>query len=108
MDLCVAVSATWKLRSMEGLSPETRLRLNDNIFASFTLISYVMLWGQINGSERCEVFNHLKRLIPDLSFSHGVKQKVTTLLYQLSPQLYYVIRRLFKQFTPSPYGSKRK
>lgn len=108
MDLCVAVAATWKLRNMEGLSPETRLRLNDNIFASFTLISYVMLWGQINGSERCEVFNNLKRLIPDLSFSHGVKQKVTTLLYQLSPQLYYVIRRLFKRFTPSPYGSRRK
>lgn len=105
MDLCVAVAATWKLRNMEGLSQKTRLRLNDNIFVSFTLISYIMLWGVIKVSERREIFCHLNRLIPDLSFSHGIKQKVTTFLYKLSPELYYIIRRLLKVFTPSPYGN---
>jgi len=104
-DLCVAVAATWKLRNMEGLSPKTRLRLNDNIFVSFTLISYVMLWGESRRSERREIFNHLNRLIPDLAFSHGMKQRVVTFLYKLSPELYYIIRRLLKMFTPSPYGN---
>ena len=105
MDLCMAVAATWKLRNIEGLSPETRLRLNDNIFVSFTLISYVMLWGESTRSERCEVFNHLNHLIPDLSFSHGIKQKVVTFLYKLSPELYYAIRKILKGLTPSPYGN---
>lgn len=105
MDLCMAVAATWKLRNLEGLSPETRLRLNDNIFVSFTLISYVMLWGESTRSERREIFNHLNRLAPDLSFSHGIKQKVVTSLYKLSPELYYAIRKILKGFTPSPYGN---
>lgn len=103
MDLCVAVAATWKLRNIEGLSNKTRLKLNDNIFVSFTLISYVMLWGESTSSERREVFSHLNRLIPDLSFSHGIKQKVVTFLYKLSPELYYAIRRILKGLTPSPY-----
>lgn len=104
LDLCVAVAATWKLRNIEGLSPTAKLRLNDNIFVSFTLISYIMLWGAVKVSERREIFSYLNSLVPDLSFSHGIKQKVTTSLYKLSPGLYYIIRRLLKVFTPSPYG----
>jgi hypothetical protein len=105
MDLCAAVAATWKLRNVEGLSPKTKLKLNDNIFVSFTLISYIMLWGAVKVSERREIFSHLNRLIPELSFSHGMKQKTVTFLYKLSPELYYIIRRLLKVFTPSPYGN---
>ena len=104
MDLCVAVAATWKLRNMEGLSPKTRLRLNDNIFVSFTLISYIMLWGECSKSDRREVFSYLNRLTPDLTFSHGIKQKFTTFLYKLSPELYYTLRKILKGLTPSPYG----
>ena len=104
MDLCAAVAATWKLRNIKGLSRKARLRLKDNIFASFTLISYVMLWGSIKGSECRKIFNHLNHLIPDLSFSHGIKQKVVTFLYKLSPALYYAIRKILKWLTPSPFG----
>ena len=104
MDLCAAVAATWKLRNVEGLSPKTKLKLNDNIFVSFTLISYVMIWGECSKSDRREIFSYLNLLIPDLSFSHGIKQKVTTFLYKLSPELYYTFRKCLKGFTPSPYG----
>ena len=104
MDLCAAVAATWKLRNIKGLSRKARLRLKDNIFASFTLISYVMLWGSIKGSECRKIFKHLNRLIPDLSFSHGIKQNVVTFLYKLSPALYYAFRKILKWLTPSPFG----
>ena len=105
MDLCAAVAATWKLDKIKGLSHKARLKLKDNIFTSFTLISYVMLWGSIKGSECRKIFNHLNHLIPDLSFSHGIKQRVVTFIYKLSPSLYYAFRRLLKMFTPSPYGN---
>ena len=84
MDLCVAVASTWKLQNITGLSEEARLKLKDNIFVSFTLISYVMLWGINSGKERREIFSYLNSLIPDLSFSHGIKQRMTTFLYKLS------------------------
>lgn len=104
MDLCVAVASTWKLQNITGLSEEARLKLKDNIFVSFTLISYVMLWGINSGKERHEIFSYLNSLIPDLSFSHGIKQRMTTFLYKLSPAAYYAIRRLLKVFTTSPYS----
>lgn len=104
MDLCIAVASTWKLQNINGLSKEARLKLKDNIFVSFTLISYVMLWGINSGKERSEIFSYLNSLIPDLSFSHGIKQRMTTFLYKLSPVLYYAIRRLLKVFTTSPYS----
>lgn len=103
MDLCTAVAATWKLQNIKGLSHKVKLRLNDNIFVSFTLISYVMLWGDICRSERREIFDCLNKLIPDLSFPHGMKQRTVTFLYKLSPELYYTIRKLLKIFTPSPF-----
>ena len=104
MDLCAAVAATWKLRNVEGLSPKTKLKLNDNIFVSFTLISYVMIWGECSKSDRREIFSYLNLLIPDLSFSHGIKQNVVTFLYKLSPALYYAFRKILKWLTPSPFG----
>ena len=105
LDLCVAVASTWKLQNIKGLTEKTKLKLKDNIFVSFTLISYVMLWGKNNSKERREVFNYLNSLAPDLSFSHGIKQRITSFLYKLSPALYYASRRLLKVFTPSPYSS---
>lgn len=93
LDLCAAVAATWKLRNIEGLSEEVRLKLKDNVFVTFSLIFYVMLRGVKSSTERHEIFCCLNNLAPDLSFSHGIKQRITTLLYRLSPVLYYALRR---------------
>lgn len=95
LDLCVAVAATWKLRNIEGLSEEMKLRLSDNIFVSFNLIFYVMLRGVSSSTERREIFDRLNNLAPDLTFSHGIKQRATMFLYRLSPELYCAFRRIF-------------
>lgn len=99
LDICVAVAATWKLRNIEGLSEEMRLRLKDNVFVTFSLIFYVMLRGVKSSTERHEIFCCLRDLAPDLSFSHGIKQRITTFLYKLSPVLYYDFRRAIKVLT---------
>ena len=97
LDLCVAVAATWKLRNIEGLSQEMKQRLSDNVFVSFSLIFYVMLKGVISSKERREIFVYLNNLVPDLTFSHGIKQRVSTFLYKLSPAFYYASRRAYKE-----------
>lgn len=96
MDLCTAVAATWKLRNIRGLSDEMKLRLCDNVFVSFSLIFYVMIKGVNNSKDRREIFSYLNSQAPDLAFSHGIKQKITSFLYQLSPAFYYAFRRVFK------------
>ena len=96
MDLCAAVAATWKLRNIEGLSNEMKLRLCDNVFVSFSLIFYVMIKGVNSRKDRREIFSYLNSLAPDLAFFHGIKQRITTFLYKMSPTLYYAFRRVLK------------
>ena len=96
MDLCAAVAATWRLRNIEGLSDEMKLRLCDNVFVSFSLIFYVMIKGVNSRKDRREIFSYLNSLAPDLAFFHGIKQRITTFLYKMSPTLYYAFRRVLK------------
>ena len=94
LDLCAAIAATWKLRNIEGLTKDLKLRLCDNVFVSFNLLFYVMLRGVNSRTERGEIYARLHNLAPDLTFSHGIRQKVTTFIYKLSPALYYSFRRV--------------
>lgn len=99
LDLCVAVASTWKLRNIEGLSDEMKTKLSDNVFVSFNLIFYVMQRGGQKSTECREIFCYLNNLAPDLTFSHGIKQKMTMFIYKLSPVLYYSLRRIQYLFT---------
>lgn len=101
-DLVQVIAGTWKLRQMEGLSPEVLKKLEDDVFASFSLLIYFMLYGMKDGKARQEVFEYLKKEVPDLNFTNGKKQKATWFLYKLSPKLYFGIRKFMKACTPRP------
>ena len=102
LDLCIAMSCTWKLRLLENLSIDVQKKLNDNIFASFSLLIYWMLYGIKNCTERKEIFVFLQHEVPDLFFSNGLKQIVTSVLFKGSPNFYFAIRRALKRYTPKP------
>lgn len=102
MELCIVIACTWKLRKMEGMSAAVSRKLNNDIFVSFSLLIYFMLYGIKSRSERKEVFEFLRKEVPDLSFSDGLKQKVTSSLFRFSPSMYFGIRRLLKWCTPKP------
>ena len=101
-DLCISIASTWKLREIEGLPDYVRKKLNNNIFVSFTLLIYLMLYGIKNVKDRREIFAFLRSEVPDLKFSDGLKQKVTFWLFNLSPTFYFFIRQLLKWCTPKP------
>lgn len=101
-DLVVVIAETWKLRLMEGLSPAVRKKLEDNVFAIFSLLIYFMLYGMKDAKERQEIFQALRDTVPDLNFSNGRKQEVTWFLFKLSPKLYFALRLFIKSWTPKP------
>lgn len=101
-ELCIAISNTWKLRQNNYLSSEMKKKLKNDVFVSFSLLVYLMLYGIKSSSERKEVFIFLRNEIPDLYFSDGLKQKVTSALFNLSPSFYFSIRQAFKWCTPRP------
>ena len=101
-DLCIAIASTWKLKQIETLSPDVRAKLENNIFVSFSLLIYFMLYGIKSSKERKEIFAFLRKKIPDLSFSNGLKQKVTSVLYNHCPNFYFWIRKVLIGWTPKP------
>lgn len=101
-DLCIAIANTWKLKQIETLSPDVRFKLDNNVFISFSLLIYFMLYGIKSSKERKEIFAFLRSEIPELSFSNGLKQKLTSFLYNHCPILYFWIRKMLIRFTPKP------
>ena len=101
-DLCIAIASTWKLKQIETLSPDVRAKLENNIFVSFSLLIYFMLYGIKSSKERKEIFAFFRKEIPDLSFSNGLKQKVTSILYNYWPNFYFWIRKMLIGCTPKP------
>lgn len=101
-DLITVITGTWKLRKIEGLSPAVLLKLEDDVFTSFSLLIYFMLYGMKDAKERQEVFQDLNNTVPDLNFSNGRKQKMTWFLYKHSPKLYFALRLFIKSWTPKP------
>ena len=101
-DLITVIAGTWKLRQIEGLSHEVKKKLEDDAFATFSLLIYFMLYGMKDAKERQEIFQALRDTVPDLNFSIGKKQKITWFLFKLSPRLYFAIRLFVKTWTPRP------
>jgi len=101
-DLITVIAGTWKLRQIEGLSHDVKKKLEDDAFATFSLLIYFMLYGMKDAKERQEIFQALRDTVPDLNFSNGKKQKITWFLFKLSPRLYFAIRLFMKSWTPKP------
>lgn len=98
-DLCIAIASTWKLRHIESLSPAIQRKLNNNVFASFSLLIYWMLKNIKSYSDRKEIFDFLRHEVPDLFFTNGLKQIVTSVLFKYSPHFYFAIRKVLKSDT---------
>lgn len=101
-DLCIALANTNKLNQIKTLSPDVRIKLKNDVFVIFTLLIYFMIHYINSSKERKELLAFLQNEIPDLSFSNGLKQKVTSVLYNHCPILYFKIRKILIGFTPKP------
>ncbi|MBO6190960.1 MAG: glycosyltransferase [Prevotella sp.] len=101
-DLCIAIAKTWRLRKMKKLPLSVRQKLDDDIFVSFSLLIYFMLYGVKDFSDREEIFNFLRKRVPKLKFTHGVKQRVTSMMYRFMPHVYFFFRLVFKWVTSKP------
>ena len=102
IDFSKAIAITWNLRNMKDLSHTQLYKLEEDVYVSFSMLIFQTIYGIKKKSERLEIIKFLKSVAPHLSFSHGIKQQVTTFLYQKIPHIYielfYIIRR--KRFLP--------
>ena len=99
-DLCLAMKKTWELRALDDHTPETLLKLQDNVYASFTLLITLISYSSFTLSESKEIISYMKEQIPDLRFKNGIRQKTTSYLFRTIPNLYLFLhiapRRLIR------------
>lgn len=86
--LSIVIGATWNLRNLDGLSSRQLYKLEEDIFASFSTLIYRTAYGIKKLSDRNNIMDFLKTQAPNLNFTHGIRQKCTTFMFNHIPYLY--------------------
>ena len=94
---CIAIANTWKLRQIDGLSPNVLYKLEEDVFVSFQLMIYRTLHCMKTISERNHVIDTLNSIVPALKFAHNTKQRFTTFMIRKMPHLYINLYYLYAQ-----------
>lgn len=93
MDFAAIIGATWKLRHTETLTPQTRQKLEDDVYCSFSILFYAMLHSIKEPQDKREIVEHLRQQVPDLHFTGNLKRRLESLLVtKYPPYLYLKIR----------------
>lgn len=93
-DLNKGIERVWQLRKMDNLAQEVRQRLSDNLFVTFSFLLWCVSHNRNVLNERRAIVSDLRRRVPDLWFSNGIKQNLVSLLFRLMPNTYLKLRSL--------------
>lgn len=94
---CIAMAATWNLRLIMGLSSATLYKLEEDVYASLSNMVYHTIYSIKNRNDRKKVMDILRYEAPNLKFSHGIKQKLTTLMLRYMPYVYIELYYIYGQ-----------
>lgn len=96
-NLCIVISKTWELRKYEHHTSQTLLKLENDVFASFSLLISLTSYSNIRLSERKDILKYLRELAPDLFFKNGIKQQITSILFRTMPNIYLDINIAYRK-----------
>lgn len=91
-DLNKVIARIWELKDMETISQDERQRLMDNLFATFSFELWCISHNPNVLAERKAIVSDLRNRVPDLWFSHGMKQLLVSSLFRLFPNTYLKFR----------------
>ena len=95
-DLSIAIYELWKMTKFKGLSNNVYNKLQDDTFVTFSILMYAIVYNIDKTKDRISIIDNLKRLIPDLHFKHGFKQRINDFMYHYMPHTYIFIRLAYK------------
>ena len=99
IDNCVIINKIWELSEDKGIESNIRLKIRDDAFSFFSLLIYLVVsCDGIKRSEKMEVLQYLKHLVPDLSFKNGLKQKTVSFLYRRMPSVFLTLRIFYANY----------
>ena len=87
-DLNYIIEHLWNIMNKSVLVKEEQKKLNDIIFATFSIEMWYLSHHSELTDSRKEVVEDLKMRVPNLLFMNGVKQMLVSILFKISPWLY--------------------
>lgn len=92
-DYCTVIEKTWGLRPYAHHN--VLRKLEDDIFASFTSLVYFTSHEIKTSLERKQIIDYLRKLVPDLAFHNGIRQKVNSIAFNLAPHTFIRLRMIY-------------
>lgn len=98
-----AIALTWRLRQIEGLSPDLLYKLEDNVYISFRTMIYNTLHGIKGKKDRYALMNYVNFQAPDLNFTHSMQQRFITMMVKRMPHFFI---NLYYHYSKIAYRNK--
>ena len=96
MDLNESIEKLWNFQNLPDIPPDIRKRIKDNAFVTLSFGLWCVSHNDALLPEWKMVVDDLKRRVPDLWFSHGLKQFFVSTVFRYIPGLYLKIRSIIK------------
>jgi glycosyltransferase involved in cell wall biosynthesis len=98
-DYCTAISETWKMSNEENIDNQIKRKLRDDTFIHLSMLFYSLTsCSSISREEKMSILYILKDTIPDMTFEHGLKQRIVNYLYQRKPSVYMTLRIFYADY----------
>ena len=99
LDYSTSVSEIWKMSNDENIDPQIKKKLRNDTFVHFSLLVYSLTsCATISRSEKMQILNYIKELVPDITFKHGLKQRIVNFLYLKMPSTYLTLRIFYANY----------
>lgn len=93
-DFNVVLQHLQAMKQESTLPTDVVLKLSDTMFSTFSLAVWYLTHDKALLARRREYVDDLKQKVPSMKFTHGIKQRVVSLLYGLMPSTYIKLRSL--------------
>ena len=92
-----AIALTWKLRQIEGLSSDMVYKLEENVYISLRTMIYNTLYCIKQKKDRYALINYINFQVPDLNFTHSIRQRLITMMIKKMPHFFINAYYLYAQ-----------
>ena len=87
-DLCIAITKTWELTQLKGISPALIKKIKSNIYTLYSNFCFRIIHFFNNRKDAIKALKYLNKQIPNLRFNNGILQRTGDILRRKIPSIY--------------------
>lgn len=92
---CTAIVSTWKLSKISALEDSTKETIEDVVYTQLSFQIYFLARASLPAKELVSLLRMIKKEAPDMTFTHGLKQRIKSFMFWHTPRLYTYLRLFY-------------